>query len=226
MVWRLWLVNSRIHALWWRPFDPRKHLSYKCLPKLRFSSSLSISRFKINNFLPPPFSFSKCLLPILKSQALSWGYNPEPQIGGGEEVQQAGEMTQSHETCWFLPLEACFCWGSCTNQSMRSEIPISRKIFFKINKARLFKLTCSGYLQSKLTSPRLLRLVDFETGMLNDEECVLRVLRLNSKSSLWWLNMTMSVDSQLEVVILLFYLFCPKIHHYSPLFIDFDLFLW
>jgi hypothetical protein len=37
----------------------------------------------------------------------------------------------------------------------------SQKNFFNINNARLSKLTCSGYLQSKSASPKLLGTVDF-----------------------------------------------------------------
>jgi hypothetical protein len=52
----------------------------------------------------------------------------------------------------------------------------SHKNFFKINKARLIKLTWSGYLQSKSASSKLLGRVDFgwfASCMLNGEERVL-----------------------------------------------------
>jgi hypothetical protein len=83
---------------------------------------------------------------------------------------------------------------------MHSGTSILEKKNFKINKVRLIKLTCLGYLQSKLASPRLLGPVGFgwfAPCMLNGEE---RVLDLTSRSSLWWLNMTVSVDPQLEAM--------------------------
>jgi hypothetical protein len=46
-------------------------------------------------------------------------------------------------------------------------VPILEKKNFKINKAKLFKLTCSEHLQWKSVSPRLLGSVDFEAYMLN-----------------------------------------------------------
>jgi hypothetical protein len=42
-----------------------------------------------------------------------------------------------------------------------AEYRSQKKNFLKINNVRLIKLTCSGYLQSKSTSPRLLGPVDF-----------------------------------------------------------------
>jgi hypothetical protein len=55
---------------------------------------------------------------------------------------------------------------------MRSGIPIPLKNSLKIDNDRLIKLTCSGYLQSKSATSRLLGPVDFgwfAHCMLNDE---------------------------------------------------------
>jgi hypothetical protein len=62
-----------------------------------------------------------------------------------------------------------------------------RKNLFNINKAKLIKITCLGYLQSKSASPRLLGPVDvglFAPCILNGEEHALPVLDSTSGSSL------------------------------------------
>jgi hypothetical protein len=101
---------------------------------------------------------------------------------------------------------------------MRSGIPVPLKNSLKIDNDRLIKLTCSWYLQSKSATCRLLGSVDF--GWFAHCMCVLRIFDSTSRSYLWWLNMTVSVDSQLEAVN------WSIVLHYGPLFINFDLHSW
>jgi hypothetical protein len=86
--------------------------------------------------------------------------------------------------------------GSCILEYTQWKT-ISRIFVFKINKAR-FKNKCrsSLYLLEVLASPRCVGLYNSiwnSSCMLNDEG---QVLDSNFRSFIWWLNITVSVDSQ------------------------------